>query len=126
MAKTNGAETRARRLLAVPVDERADEWIEHAWATAGTLRSSGRVRRALDLEDAAERAEQAADAGAVDVARDRWPGSKWLHRGERVQVQVVAGPEIRSGLPSVKVRDGRRLRWEPLAALLEGYERVCA
>ena len=124
MPKTIDAETRARHLLAVPEDERADEWLDHAWATAGTLRAAGQARRAQDLEDAAERAEQEADAGATETRRDRWPGSRWTHRGERVEVQVTAGPELRNGLPCVRVRDGRALRWEPIAVMLESYERA--
>ena len=124
MPKTTTAESRARALLAVPEDERADEWLDHAWATAGTLRAAGQARKAQDLEDAAERAEQEADAGATETRRDRWPGSRWMHRGERVTIRIVAGPQLRDGVPSVKIRDGRALRWEPIAFILEGFERV--
>jgi len=115
---------RARQLHETPADERDDSWIEDAWAVAGTLRNRGNVRDAERIEDAAERAEQEADAGATETRRDRWPGSRWTHRGERVEVQVTAGPEIRNGLPCVRVRDGRALRWEPIAVMLESYERA--
>ena len=109
MAKTSDVQSRSRALLAVP-----------------TLRSKGQARRAQDLEDAAERAEQLADASAGEVKRDRWPGSRWTHRGERVTIRIVAGPQLRDGVPSVKIRDGRALRWEPIAFILEGFERVGA
>ena len=115
---------RARQLHETPADERDDSWIEDAWAVAGTLRNRGNVRDAERIEDAAERAEQEADAGATETRRDRWPGSRWTHRGERVEVQVTAGPELRNGLPCVRVRDGRALRWEPIAVMLESYERA--
>lgn len=115
---------RARQLHETPADERDDSWIEDAWAVAGTLRNRGNVRDAERIEDAAERAEQEADAGATEARRDRWPGSRWTHRGERVEVQVTAGPELRNGLPCVRVRDGRALRWEPIAVMLESYERA--
>ncbi len=124
MAKTSDVQSRARALLAVPEDERGEDWIDEAWAVAGTLRSKGQARRAQDLEDAAERAEQLADASAGEVKRDRWPGSRWMHRGERVTIRIVAGPQLRDGVPSVKIRDGRALRWEPIAFILEGFERV--
>ena len=126
MAKTSDVQSRARALLAVPEDERGEDWIDEAWAVAGTLRSKGQARRAQDLEDAAERAEQLADASAGEVKRDRWPGSRWMHRGERVTIRIVAGPQLRDGVPSVKIRDGRALRWEPIAFILEGFERVAA
>lgn len=124
MAKTNDVQSRSRALFAVPEDERGEDWIDEAWTVAGTLRSKGQARRARDIEDAAERAEQLADASAREVKRDRWPGSRWMHRGERVTVQVIAGPQLRDGAPSVKIRDGRALRWEPIAFLIEGFERV--
>ena len=124
MAKTSDVQSRARALLAVPEDERGEDWIDEAWAVAGTLRSKGQARRAQDIEDAAERAEQLADASAGEVKRDRWPGSRWMHRGERVTIRIVAGPQLRDGVPSVKIRDGRALRWEPIAFILEGFERV--
>jgi hypothetical protein len=126
MPKTTTAESRARALLAVPEDERAEDWIDDAWLAAGTLRGAGQARRAHDIEDAAERAEQLADASAGEVRRDRWPGSRWMHRGERVTIRIVAGPQLRDGVPSVKIRDGRALRWEPIAFILEGFERVAA
>jgi len=114
----------ARTLLETPADERDDGWIDLAWALAGSLRARGRARDAERIEDAAERAEQLADASAAEAKRDRWPGSRWIHRGERVTVQVVAGPQLRDGAPSVRIRDGRALRWEPIAFILEGFERV--
>ena len=126
MAKTSDVQSRARALLAVPEDERGEDWIDEAWAVAGTLRSKGQARRARDIEDAAERAEQLADASAGEVKRDRWPGSRWMHRGERVTIRIVAGPQLRDGVPSVKIRDGRALRWEPIAFILEGFEWVAA
>ena len=116
----------ARALMAAPEDERDDAWIEAAWAVAGSLRARGRARDAERIEDAAERAEQLADASAGEVKRDRWPGSRWMHRGERVTIRIVAGPQLRDGVPSVKIRDGRALRWEPIAFILEGFERVGA
>lgn len=115
---------RARQIRETPADERDDAWIDDAWAIAGTLRNRGNVRDAERIEDAAERAEQLADASAAEAKRDRWPGSRWMHRGERIEVQVVAGPQIRDGVPSVRIRDGRALRWEPIAFLIEGFERV--
>ena len=124
MARTIDAEGRARAILAVPDDERGEEWIKSAWSTAGTLRSRGQARRAQDLEDAAERAEQAEDDAAAEAGRDRWPGSRWTHRGERMTAQVVAGPQIRDGRTCVRIRDGRQLRWEPIAFLIERFERT--
>ena len=114
----------ARTLLATPDDERDDGWIDLAWSVAGSLRARGRARDAERIEDAAERAEQLADAEATEAKRDRWPGSRWIHRGERVTVQVIAGPQLRDGVSSVRIRDGRALRWEPIAFILEGFERV--
>jgi hypothetical protein len=115
----------AASILAVPDEHRDDAWCDRAWSAADALRAAGQNRRAQDIEDAAERAEQQADAAAEQTERDRWPGSRWTHRGERVTIEVVSVPEVRGSPPvlSVRVRDRGRLRWESVGFLLEQFER---
>ena len=116
---------RRRSALAVPLDERGDEWIAFAWTAVGDLRARGHIRDAEAMEDAIEVAERRQDAEAkaraVDV--DRWQG-RWIHRGERVVITVMSRPMMIDGRAMVLVQDEHRKRWEWHRDILDHYERL--
>jgi len=115
---------RRRSALAVPLDERGDDWIAFAWTVSGDLRARGHVRDAEAMEDAIEVAErrQDAEAKARAVDPDRWQG-RWIHRGERVVITVMSRPMMIDGKAMVLVQDEHRKRWEWHRYILDYFVR---